>query len=952
MVEPAVPPRPEPRRPSPRSSALERLRDRWGDPRVRIAALLVAALVAGLVWYQLGVRGSASAGAGAERQRHRRPPRPANVRRDRTTRRARPRRASRAGPWSSTSPARSCTRASSRLDAGARVIDAIQAAGGGAPDADLDRLNLAAKVADGQRIAVAVVGAPTPSAVDSPTPDGGAGGGGSTATGPVNLNTATESQLEALPGIGPSLAAAIIAEREKRGGFKASTSCRTCAGSARCASPTSRTWSRCDHHRAAGVRSPRWWRASSVVEALRAADRRPSRWAPRSRRSRPRCSCAGASASCSLLVGAALLGSAVDAAGVARARGARRSSGPVARRQDARVEGSLVDDPSGPRFVVEALARSQRVDGAPAGSRTRAARRCGRRHDAAPGARGGRPGDRDRHARAPARLRRPATGGATRSRSCDVRELDAFAGPRSPLAPASRTRPRAAVLRGADGLPATRARRARGLPPRRHPRHPGRPRRRLPERRPEPPARGVSGANVAFVLAVAGAAARAGCRLGSRFVVGLLVLVLFGTMTRWEPSVLRACAMAGLAMAATVPRPAGAREPDPRARRRSGSLVADPFLLHSVGFLLSCGASAGIVGLGARDQRARVPGPQLVRRGARRDRWPRSSASLPVLLPVFGTVPLVALPANLLAAPMVGPLTVWGLVAGVVGGLVGPGSPTGSSCRRCRCCAGSRPWPRRSSPSHRARGRRPCRSARLAPSTLDGRRRCGRCYRPGDGGSSAIGRPGCWAADGAVGSESMPRFRLGDVVHDLTDRTLVMGILNRTPDSFYDAGETFALDALVRRAEELVDAGRRPPRRRRGEGRARARGGGGGGARPGHPVDRGGARALRRPDLVSTPGGRRCSTRRARPAPSSATTSAASPIPSTSPSPRSTRRRSSPPTSASPRVSPTRSRVYDDLVARRPGVPRSTGRGARRRPGSRRSRSRSTPGSTSARRRR
>ena len=60
----------------------------------------------------------------------------------------------------------------------------------------------------------------------------------------------------------------------------------------------------------------------------------------------------------------------------------------------------------------------------------------------------------------------------------------------------------------------------------------------------------------------------------------------------------------------------------------------------------------------------------------------------------------------------------------------------------------------------------------------------------------------------------MPRFRLGDVVHDLTTRTLVMGILNRTPDSFYDHGATFALDALVRRAEaarrqgaDLLDVG-------------------------------------------------------------------------------------------------------------------------------------------------
>src|SRR5581483_1137554 len=47
-------------------------------------------------------------------------------------------------------------------------------------------------------------------------------------------------------------------------------------------------------------------------------------------------------------------------------------------------------------------------------------------------------------------------------------------------------------------------------------------------------------------------------------------------------------------------------------------------------------------------------------------------------------------------------------------------------------------------------------------------------------------------------------FRLGDRVVDLTTRTLVMGILNRTPDSFYDRGATFELDDLVRRAEELA----------------------------------------------------------------------------------------------------------------------------------------------------
>jgi dihydropteroate synthase len=51
------------------------------------------------------------------------------------------------------------------------------------------------------------------------------------------------------------------------------------------------------------------------------------------------------------------------------------------------------------------------------------------------------------------------------------------------------------------------------------------------------------------------------------------------------------------------------------------------------------------------------------------------------------------------------------------------------------------------------------------------------------------------------------RFRLGDRVHDLTSRTLVMGIVNRTPDSFFDRGATFELDALLRRADQLVADG-------------------------------------------------------------------------------------------------------------------------------------------------
>ena len=150
------------------------------------------------------------------------------------------------------------------------------------------------------------------------------------------------------------------------------------------------------------------------------------------------------------------------------------------------------------------------------------------------------------------------------------------------------------------------------------------------------------------------------------------MLVLFGTMTRWEPSVLRASAMAGIAMAATF---LGRPVPASRvllASRRSALLVADPFLVHSVGFLLSCGAAAGIVLARAR-ARARIPGPRVVG-----DALGVTAAAQigvrPVLLPVFGTCRSSRFPANLLAAPLVGPLTVWGLVAGVAGGWLGPGS--------------------------------------------------------------------------------------------------------------------------------------------------------------------------------------------------------------------------------------------------------------------------------------
>jgi competence protein ComEA len=106
-----------------------------------------------------------------------------------------------------------------RLPAGTRVVDAVEAAGGASPEADLARINLAAVLVDGQQIYVARVGEAPPVPLAGSAPSGREADAASGALGLVDLNTATADELDELPGVGPTTAQAIISHREQNGPF-------------------------------------------------------------------------------------------------------------------------------------------------------------------------------------------------------------------------------------------------------------------------------------------------------------------------------------------------------------------------------------------------------------------------------------------------------------------------------------------------------------------------------------------------------------------------------------------------------------------------------------------------------------------------------------------------------------------------------------------------------------
>jgi competence protein ComEA len=106
-----------------------------------------------------------------------------------------------------------------RLADGARVVDLVEAAGGALADADLQALALAGRLTDGQRVQVPRQGEVLPPSVLGAATAGAEGAGAAPGI-PVDLNVATMADLDALPGIGPATAQAILTYRERNGPFR------------------------------------------------------------------------------------------------------------------------------------------------------------------------------------------------------------------------------------------------------------------------------------------------------------------------------------------------------------------------------------------------------------------------------------------------------------------------------------------------------------------------------------------------------------------------------------------------------------------------------------------------------------------------------------------------------------------------------------------------------------
>jgi competence protein ComEC len=192
----------------------------------------------------------------------------------------------------------------------------------------------------------------------------------------------------------------------------------------------------------------------------------------------------------------------------------------------------------------------------------------------------------------------------------------------------------------------------------------------------------VSGENVVFVLAAASPLLRR-LRPWWRWAATLGLIGWFMALTRFEPSVLRAGVMAMLGCSSLV---LGRQQSVVRLLAWTVTILVlvDPMLVWSVGFWLSTGATAGVCVV-APPLAERLPGP----------RWLRAplavtlGAQVGVVLPswlVFHRLPLVSLPANLLAVPVAGFVMLFGIPAGLLSAVVSPLAPL----LMAPCAAGTR----------------------------------------------------------------------------------------------------------------------------------------------------------------------------------------------------------------------------------------------------------------------
>ena len=110
------------------------------------------------------------------------------------------------------------------LNKGQRIMDAIEKAGGVTEEADLSKVNLAFVLSDGQKVRIPSVNDEAGSGEEFVTAGGGynvvQGGSGGSVGVKVNINNASQTELETISGVGPSLAAKIINYREKNGKFR------------------------------------------------------------------------------------------------------------------------------------------------------------------------------------------------------------------------------------------------------------------------------------------------------------------------------------------------------------------------------------------------------------------------------------------------------------------------------------------------------------------------------------------------------------------------------------------------------------------------------------------------------------------------------------------------------------------------------------------------------------